>query len=260
MLALFLSGLAGLTTGSFLCLAADRYQPGFTSRQWLFTLALPASHCAGCGHRLQLSELVPVYSWCRYRGKCRYCQITLPLRLVITEVLTCLLFVLLVGCQSSLVPLMFLLLFSAALIVLSLIDQRYFILPDAVTLPLLWLGLLYHLTLCQERLASAVAGVLLGWLSLWTLYWGFLAVCRQEGIGYGDIKLFAALGAWSGWQMLPLIASIAALSGLALFVCSGLCNKAAGWQRRQPFGPCLAIAGWAVLFWQTQAGNVTPLP
>ncbi|PNS09992.1 general secretion pathway protein GspO [Mixta theicola] len=258
MLTLFLSGLSGLIVGSFLCLAADRYQPSLTSRQWLVSLALPASHCAGCGHRLKLSDLVPIYSWCRRQGKCRYCQIKLPLRLLITEILTCLLFTLVASYHSSPAPLIFSLFLSAALIVLSLIDWQHFMLPDAITLPLLWLGLLYHLALSHEYLPSAVTGAVLGWLFLWLLYWGFQAWYRQEGVGYGDMKLFAALGAWCGWQALPLIAAIAALLGLSLFVYRGVDERAAGWHRRQPFGPCLSIAGWAVFIWQTQTGSVTP--
>lgn len=260
MLSLLLAGLSGLVVGSFLCLAADRYRPDATARQWLLSLALPSSHCAECGHYLMCRDLIPVYSWCRTQGKCRYCQIKLPRRLLITEILTSLLFTLLVSYQTSPVSLLFSLLFSAALIVLSLIDRQHLLLPDAITLPLLWLGLLYHLMLLPAGLASAVTGALLGWLCLWMLYWGFWGWYRRKGIGYGDMKLFAALGAWCGWQALPLIATAAAVLGLSRFVFCYWQNKAADWHRRQPFGPCLAIAGWIIFVWQTQAVDAIALP
>lgn len=260
MLSLLLAGLSGLVMGSFLCLAADRYRPGFTGRQWLLSLTLPSSHCAGCGHRLTYRDLIPVYSWCRAKGKCGYCQITLPQRLLITEILTSLLFILLVSSQTSVALLLFSLLFSAALLVLSLIDRQHLLLPDAITLPLLWLGLIYHLMLFRAGLISAVTGVVLGWLSLWMLYWGFWGLYRREGIGYGDMKLFAALGAWCGWQALPLIATAAAILGLSRFVFCCWQKKAADWHCRQPFGPCLAIAGWMLFVWQTQVVDAISLP
>lgn len=260
MLLLLLTGLSGLVVGSFLCLAVDRYRPGVNGRQWLLSLASPPSHCATCNQRLAVRDLIPVYSWCRMQGRCRYCQITLPQRLLLTEILTSLLFTLLAGYQPSLASLLFSLLFSAALIVLGLIDRQYLLLPDAITLPLLWLGLLYHLLFFQAGLASAVTGALLGWLCLWLLYWGFRGWYRREGIGYGDMKLFAALGAWCGWQALPLIATVAAVLGLSRFAFCYWQNKAADWHCRQPFGPCLAIAGWIMFVWQTRAVNAIPLP
>lgn len=251
MMVLFAAGMVGLATGSFLCLAVDRYQPAFTSRQWFRALLFPASRCAGCRHLLCVGDLVPIYSWCRLRGRCRYCRCKLSRRLLLTEISTALLFSLMASIQPSFALLFFALLLSAALILLSLIDQQHFMLPDAVTLPLLWLGLLYHLLFNQD-VAAAVAGALLGWLFLWLLYWGFHAVYRREGVGYGDMKLFAALGAWCGWQALPLIAAIAASIGLALFIYRASGKEAVDWHCRQPFGPCLSLAGWAVFFWQTQ--------
>jgi prepilin signal peptidase PulO-like enzyme (type II secretory pathway) len=259
MVAIFLAGLLGMATGSFICLAADRYQPYFTNRQWLCALLFPPSHCTGCGHPVRLRDLLPLYSWLRLRGRCRYCQITLPYYLLITEIVTGLLFCALALYQPYPAPLLFSLIFSAALIVLSLIDWRHFILPDVVTLPLLWLGLLYHLLFDHQGLSAAVTGALLGWLFLWLLYWGFLAAYRQEGIGYGDIKLFAALGAWCGWQALPLIATLASLSGLMLFTYAHSVKKTVGAHCRQPFGPCLSIAGWAVFIWQIQGNSAIPL-
>lgn len=257
MMKFVLIGMVGLVTGSFLCLAVDRYQPAYTSRQWFRALLFPASRCAECSHRLSAGDLVPVYSWCRLQGRCRYCECILPRRLLFTEITTGLLFCLMVNAQIAFAPLVFALLLSAALILLSLIDQQHFMLPDAITLPLLWLGLLYHL-LFNHDLAAAVAGALLGWLFLWLLYWWFQAIYQQEGVGYGDMKLLAALGAWCGWQALPVIAAIAASMGLALFIYRAIAKQAVDWHDRQPFGPCLSLAGWAVFFWQAQ--GAIPLP
>lgn len=259
MVVIFLAGVLGLATGSFLCLAAERYQPDFSNRQWLRALFSPPSHCTGCGHPLRLRDLIPLYSWLRLHGRCRYCQIKLPWCLLIVEVITALLFCTLALYQPCPALLFFSLIFSAALIALSIIDWHHFILPDAVTLPLLWLGLLYHLLFDDSGLSAAVMGALLGWLFLWLLYWGFLAAYGLEGLGYGDIKLFAALGAWCGWQALPLIATLASLSGLILFTYAYGVKKTVGAHCRQPFGPSLSIAGWAVFIWQIQGNSVIPL-
>lgn len=255
-----LAGLIGLLAGSFIALAADRYRPAFTGQQWLHAIIVRASRCSACAHWLRPKDLAPLYSCCWLCGRCCYCRGRLPCHLLLTEPAAGLLFSLIATVQPSPVPLAFSLFFSGALLLLSLIDYQHLLLPDAVTLPLLWLGLLYHLIFEHGGLAAAVIGAVSGWLALWLLNRGALAFCQQEGIGYGDMKLFAALGAWCGWQALPLIALIAASIGLAAFAYQLRREDAAGWQRRQPFGPCLSVAGWAVFFWQTQSGALLFFP
>ncbi|AUY23829.1 prepilin peptidase [Mixta calida] len=257
MMVILIFGLAGLVTGSFLCLAADRYRPELTERQWLQRLFFPSSRCAVCRQRLQPGDLIPLYSWMRWHRRCRYCRHKLPWRLPAVEVLASLLFCLSAWRVPSPAALMFTLLLSAALLLLSLIDEQYLILPDILTLPLLWLGLLYHLLLNEEKLPTAVCGALLGWLSLWLLYWLFWLFRQREGLGYGDMKLFAALGAWCGWQALPAIATFAALGGVLLFWHGGIKKGGAGADRQLPFGPCLSLAGWAVFVWHSQEANVS---
>ncbi|QHM73561.1 prepilin peptidase [Mixta intestinalis] len=251
---IFFAALAGLATGSFLCLAADRYYPGLNERQWLVRLLAPPSRCHHCQRRIKLYDLIPFYSWVRLRGRCRYCDCRIPCRLLIVEVVTCTLFSLLAMSAPSPHALIFALLFTALLILLSLIDWRHLLLPDALTLPLLWLGLLYHLLFSQEKLPAAVIGAISGWLALWLLYWFFLLITRREGLGYGDLKLYAALGAWCGWQMLPLIAIGAALGGLLLFLHNRRWKGGAGVLHQQPFGPCLSLGGWITFFglWQEE--------
>ncbi|QHM77128.1 Type 4 prepilin-like proteins leader peptide-processing enzyme [Mixta theicola] len=250
------AALAGLALGSFLCLAADRYHPGLSGRRWLIRLFAPPSRCSRCRRRLKPGDLIPFYSWLRLRGRCRYCDCRIPRRLFIVETLSCALFSLLAINAPSPHALSFALLFTALLILLSLIDWRCLLLPDALTLPLLWLGLLYHLLFSQERLPAAVIGAIGGWLALWLLYWFFFIVARREGLGYGDLKLFAALGAWCGWQLLPVIATVAALSGLLLFLGGRVWKRGAGVVHQQPFGPCLSLGGWITFFALWQKENV----
>lgn len=259
MMMILAAGLAGLATGSFLCLAAERYHPTLTERQWLRRLFLPASRCDACRQRLSASDLIPLYSWARRLGRCRYCHIRLTYRLPAVEIFVCLLFCLSAWRIPSPAALLFTLLLSMALMLLSLIDAHHLVLPDTLTLPLLWLGLLYHLLFNENGLTAAVGGAMLGWLSLWLLYWLFWCCCRQEGLGFGDLKLFAALGAWCGWPALPAIATLAALGGMLFFLWQRIKKGGAGAGRQLPFGPCLSLAGWAVFLWQNEQQTVISL-
>jgi leader peptidase (prepilin peptidase)/N-methyltransferase len=139
-------------------------------------------------------------------------------------------------------------LFTYALIVLTLIDQRHQLLPDQITLPLLWLGLLVNLSGLFASPADGIIGAALGYLSLWSVFWLFKLITGREGMGYGDFKLSAALGAWLGWQMLPMVILLASLLGLVVG-CYGIIF--AGRDREAPlaFGPYLCIAGWIAMLW-----------
>jgi leader peptidase (prepilin peptidase)/N-methyltransferase len=138
--------------------------------------------------------------------------------------------------------------FTWSLIALTMIDMDHQLLPDDITLPLLWLGLLFNLSATYVSLPDAVIGAIMGYLSLWSLYWVFKLITGKEGMGYGDFKLLAALGAWMGWQALPMIillsSVVGAVCGIALMVI-----KRRGKDIPIPFGPYLAMAGWIVLLW-----------
>ena len=214
-----------------------------------YNLLTPRSQCPSCGHVIGASENIPVLSWIRQRGRCTACRWPIPLRYPLIETTTALLFVLAVlhfGAGAMAVGAIVL---SAFLLALTAIDLDTQLLPDNLTLPLLWIGLILNLDGLFAPLHSAVIGALAGYLSLWSLYWLFRLTTGKEGMGYGDFKLFAALGAWFGWQMLPtilLLASIVgAIVGLGLIFLRGRARSAP-----IPFGPYLAGAGLAALYFR----------
>ncbi|MFS2221876.1 prepilin peptidase [Pantoea sp. B65] len=240
--------LGGALLGSFLCLVIERFPAGVNGRCWLQRICRPPSRCGSCGHRLRLADLLPLLSWLWLRGRCRYCQQLItryPCYIELTSAL--LLAVLVWHCYQRPALLAWLTLFSAVALVLSEIDRRHLLLPDALTLPLVWCGLLFNLHLSLHQLQQAVLGAMFGYLTLASLWWLYYLRRQREGIGWGDIKYFAAIGAWTGLSALPLVATLAAVLGIASWL--------AGQARRektiqQPFGPCLSIAGWWVLLLQ----------
>jgi len=269
------AGLAGLLIGSFLNTVIYRL-PKMLERDWQaqcaelagaaaaeqprFNLASPASHCPSCQTPIRAWQLVPVLSWMLLKGRCAECSSAIPWRYPATELLTAICFAMAAWRFGPGWPLIAALLITAFLIALAFIDLDTHYLPDQLTLPLLWLGLLFSLTSLGEldhRYASdpadAIAGAALGYLALWSVYWLFKLLTRKEGMGYGDFKLLAALGAWLGTSMLlpvVLAASIAgSLVGIVLIL-------AFGHARQHPiaFGPYLAIAGWLALLFGNALG------
>ncbi|MCU5771416.1 A24 family peptidase [Erwiniaceae bacterium BAC15a-03b] len=237
----------GALLGSFLGLAIERFPACATGHCWLQRLCRPASHCVHCGHPLRLADLLPLISWLWLRGRCRYCQQAISIYPCYIELLTALLLALLaVGCQR---PALFawLTLFSCAAVVLSEIDRRHLLLPDVLTLPLLWCGLLFNLQRSSQHLQHAVSGALCGYLSFWLLYWLYRVARKREGLGRGDTKYFAAIGAWTGMSALPMVATLAAATGIIIWL-----GKKVRREKTilQPFGPCLSVAGWLVLIAQ----------
>lgn len=208
-----------------------------------FNLFVPRSHCPACGHVVRASENIPVLSYLWLKGKCSACGARISPRYPIIEALTALLSLLVAwhfgpGWQAVVA-----LIFLWFLIALTFIDVDTQLLPDKLTLSLLWIGLLVNLLgLGFTSLDDAVLGAVAGYSSLWLVYWTFKLVTGKEGMGYGDFKLLAAIGAWLGWQMLPaviLLSSVAgALIGLVLIVAARR-----GKDIPMPFGPYLAIAG-----------------
>ncbi len=135
-------------------------------------------------------------------------------------------------------------------VILAITDYQTGLLPDRLTLPLLWLGLLFHATTQPEKLDDAIYGAVSGYLSLWLLYWGFFWFSKREGLGYGDFKLLAAIGAWNSWKSLPLILIIASVSGIIAFAVVRIIQHKSAQQL--PFGPCLAFAGWGEFIWRLE--------
>jgi len=210
------------------------------------SLARPASRCPTCGHRIRPVENIPLLSWLLLRGRCSACKARISVRYPLVEALCAVLFAL-IGWRVGAHPQALLWCgFAAALVALSLIDWDTTVLPDAITLPLLWAGLLAAAFGWTLPLTAALAGAVAGYLSLWAVYWLFKLATGKEGMGYGDFKLLAALGAWLGWQaLLPIILGasvIGAVIGIVMKIGGALREG-----RYVPFGPFLAGAGMAVM-------------
>ena len=261
---LVLAGLLGLVLGSFLNVVILRLPPRL-EWQWRqecaeFTsqpppdappppgLVLQPSHCPACGHGLRPWENIPLLSWLLLRGRCSHCGHPIHWQYPLVEALTGLLALVLAWKLGPGTHFLAGLTFTATLVALAGIDLRTQLLPDPLTLPLLWAGLLYSLLGGPVPLADAVIGAMAGYLSLWSVYWLFKLLTGKEGMGYGDFKLLAALGAWLGWKLLPLVILLSALLGLLAAVLMMVLLRH---DRRQPipFGPYLAAAGWLALIW-----------
>jgi len=212
------------------------------------TLAQPGSHCPHCGHRIRPLENIPLLSYLVLRGRCSACHQPIGLRYPLVEALTAVLSVLVVWRLGLSWETGAALLLTWGLIALAFIDIDTQLLPDNLTLPLLWLGLLMSLGGRFTTPTEAILGATLGYLFLWTVYQLFKLVTGREGMGYGDFKLFALFGAWLGWQALPLILILSSLVGAVI----GMILLARSGRDRHtplPFGPYLAAAGWIALLW-----------
>jgi len=255
-------GLLGLLIGSFLNVVIHRL-PQMLERQWAaecaelsgqpppnvapLNLVVPRSRCPHCGHGIRWFENIPVLSYLFLRGRCSKCHASISLRYPFVELLTASLFAFCAWRWGISWPTLAWSIFCASLVALTFIDWDTTLLPDDLTLPLLWLGLIAAgLRWTHVPLDAALWGAVAGYLSLWTVYWAFKLITGKEGMGYGDFKLFAALGAWFGWQaLIPmiLIASvIGAIVGIAMKFNSSL--REGGYV---PFGPFLAGSGLAAL-------------
>jgi leader peptidase (prepilin peptidase)/N-methyltransferase len=257
------AALLGLCVGSFLNVVIHRL-PKIMERQWRaecaelsgqeaapgprYNLVVPRSACPSCGHLISAIENVPVLSWLALGGKCKGCKTPISPRYPIVELLT--------GVLSGYIAWHFgfgmaaagALMFTWAMIALTFIDLDTFYLPDSITLPLLWLGLLFNINATFVSLSSAVIGAVAGYLSLWSVYWAFKWATGKEGMGYGDFKLLAAIGAWLGWTMLPLTILLSSLVGAAIGIVL-IVFAGRGRSVPIPFGPYLAIAGMIALLY-----------
>ncbi|MEP4559114.1 prepilin peptidase [Cobetia amphilecti] len=260
-----LAGIFGLLVGSFLNVVITRL-PVMMMRQWRaearealeleaedtprFNLLVPASRCPGCDTPIKWHDNLPILGWLKRRGRCASCNTRISAQYPLVELAG--------GALGASIALIYgleaqsLWIFGACLtlLVLSVIDFRTQLLPDAITLPLLWAGLAYQLLFQPLMLPSAVIGAMAGYLVLWSFYWLFKLITGKEGMGYGDFKLLAALGAWLGWQWLPLLlilsAGLGAILGILLQL---LVPRLRG--APMPFGPYLAVAGWIALLFGT---------
>ncbi|MCC0182416.1 prepilin peptidase [Aeromonas hydrophila] len=213
-----------------------------------YNLMVPRSACPHCGHAITAMENIPLLSWLWLKGRCRECQAPISVRYPLVELLTALLSLVVATTFAPGWGLLAALLLTWVLVALTFIDQDKMLLPDQLTLPLLWGGLLFNLAGGFAPLADAVIGAMAGYLVLWSLYWAFKLLSGKEGMGYGDFKLLAALGAWLGWQALPIVLLLSSLVGA--FIGIGLILLRNHHQNKPiPFGPYLAIAGWIALLW-----------
>lgn len=206
------------------------------------------SKCPKCGHNIGASENIPLLSYILLRGKCSSCKTRISPRYPLVELCTAVLFTLTIWHFGLNLQGLTALILTACLIALTGIDTDHQLLPDNMTLPLLWAGILINFWSVHTDLASSVMGAMAGYLVLWSIYHLFRLLTGKEGMGYGDFKLLAALGAWMGWQFLPLIILLSSVVGAAV----GLSLMATGKLERDkpmPFGPFIAAAGWIALIW-----------
>ncbi|TNI22733.1 prepilin peptidase [Aeromonas dhakensis] len=213
-----------------------------------YNLMVPRSACPHCGHAITAVENIPLLSWLWLKGRCRECQAPISARYPLVELLTALLSLVVAATFPPGWGLLASLLLTWVLVALTFIDLDKMLLPDQLTLPLLWGGLLFNLAGGFVPLADAVIGAMAGYLVLWSLYWAFKLLTGKEGMGYGDFKLLAALGAWLGWQALPIVLLLSSLVG-AIIGISLILLRNHHQNKPIPFGPYLAIAGWIALLW-----------
>ncbi len=260
-----LAVVLGLIVGSFLNVVIHRL-PLMMEREWraqcadllgqdnpdsgqpVLSLSRPRSRCPHCGHLISALENIPLLSYWRQRGRCAHCRAAISLQYPLVEAIS--------GVLAGVVAWQFgfgwpaaaALVFTWTLLAASVIDFHRQLLPDDLTLPLLWLGLGAGLFGLFAELPDAVIGAMAGYLALWLVYQGFRLLTGKEGMGFGDFKLLAALGAWTGWQYLPTIIILSSLAG-ALFGLALILLRQRDRKVPMPFGPFLAVAGWIALLW-----------
>ena len=258
-----IAGVLGLCVGSFLNVVIHRL-PKIMEQEWhgqcaelrgepasvteKLSLSSPRSRCPKCGHKISALENIPVLSYLLLRGKCAGCSTPISPRYPIIEIFTALASAYAAWHFGPTIQTVGALLLIWSLIALTAIDFDTQLLPDSITLPLLWLGLAFNITNAYTDISTAVIGAMVGYLSLWLVFWGFKLATGKEGMGYGDFKLLAALGAWLGWQMLPAIILLSSVVGAVVGI-SLILFARHGRNIPIPFGPYLAAAGCIALFW-----------
>ncbi|NNE37261.1 MAG: prepilin peptidase [Gammaproteobacteria bacterium] len=259
------SGILGLLVGSFLNVVIYRL-PKMMETEWkqecrtllgiddnnglepVFNLVLPGSSCQSCNSKIRPLDNIPVISYLLLHGKCRNCQQRISIRYPIIELTSCLLIVAVAMEFGVSLQTFFTFLFTWSLIALTVIDLDHKLLPDSITLPFMWLGIICNLFGLFTDIESSLFGVIFGYLVLWSVFIVFKLFTGKEGMGYGDFKLLAMLGAWLGWQYLPLIIILSSFTGSIVGIGLLLLSKHKQSQPI-PFGPFLAIAGFIALMY-----------
>lgn len=258
------AAVLGLLIGSFLNVVVYRL-PQMMMRDWrqqardvlempeeqskeTFNLILPNSRCPHCSHEIKPWENIPLLSWLFLRGKCSDCKQPISMRYPLVELACSLLSAVIAWHYGVSWDALAMLVLTWGLLAMSLIDADHQLLPDALVLPLLWLGLILNSFGVFVSLSDAVWGAAIGYMSLWSIFWLFKLVTGKEGMGYGDFKLLAMLGAWGGWQILPLTILLSSVVGAVLGVII-LRVQRNSISKPIPFGPYLALAGWIALLW-----------
>ncbi len=257
---LFGVGLLSLLVGSFLNVVIARLPKMLLDEHACedhppFNLCFPTSHCPQCLNPIRWFDNIPVLSFLWLKGQCRHCQANISIRYPLVELLT-LIFSLGLALRFGFGPsTLTALILVWALIALTFIDLDCTLLPDSLTLPLLWIGLLINTFHIFTTPSEAILGAAIGYLILWSIYWVFKWITNKEGMGYGDFKLLAMLGAWLGWQALPQIILVSSLLGtlvgLRLIFCNGK-----GINTMIPFGPFLAIGGYCALLFGAEINRL----
>ncbi|GGA96664.1 prepilin peptidase [Agarivorans gilvus] len=230
---------------------ADELKASESTEPGVYNLMLPRSACPHCGSLIKAWQNIPVISWLALRGKCANCKSPISIRYPLVEMATALLTLACWWQFGFTLSFIFSNLFCIILLCLSLIDLDSMLLPDQLTLPTLWLGLLLNINASFVPLSDAVIGAALGYSLLWALYWLFKLLTGKEGMGYGDFKLLAMIGAWFGWQALPLTILLSSFAGALI----GISLIALGKRQQSqaiPFGPYLALGGVVYLFFGAQ--------
>jgi leader peptidase (prepilin peptidase)/N-methyltransferase len=261
----WVSLLFGLCIGSFLNVVIHRL-PKMMEREWReqcaelagtpvtqdpqgrYNLLVPRSACPACGARITALQNLPVLSWLALRGKCAACRAPISARYPLVEIVAGVIGAYAAWRYGPTLAALGAMGFGWALLALTVIDLDTQLLPDDITLPLLWAGLLVNLGGAFVPLRTALIGAMAGYIALWLVYWAFKLATGKEGMGYGDFKLLAAIGAWLGWQKLPLVivlsSVVGAVVGISLIVLARHARE-----KPIPFGPYLAAAGLIALFW-----------
>lgn len=213
-----------------------------------YNLVIPRSHCPACDHQIKVVENIPVISYLFLKGKCSKCGNKISIRYPLIELLSALTVVTVAFYFGVSIQTLFALCLTWALITLSMIDFDHQLLPDDITLPFLWLGIIINLFNVFTDIESSVLGAIFGYGILWLVYISFKLFTGKEGMGHGDFKLLAVLGAWFGWQTLPLIIILSSVVGATVGILL-IIFKSHNRTSAIPFGPYLAIAGWVSMLW-----------
>jgi leader peptidase (prepilin peptidase)/N-methyltransferase len=258
-------GLLGLLVGSFLNVVILRL-PIMMQNEWHrdccelldikntredntpFNIIVPRSHCPSCGHKISAFENIPVLSYILLSGKCKDCKCSIPVRYPLIESFSGLLTVFIAWHYGYGMQAVMAIILTWSLLCLSVIDIDHKLLPDDITLPVMWLGILVNLFGVFTDIHSSIIGAMAGYAILWIVFMGFKILTGKEGMGYGDFKLLAMLGAWMGWQHLPTIIFLSSICGAVIGI-GLIVFRNHDRSNPIPFGPYLAMAGWIALLW-----------